>query len=472
MTNVGLLPGDSSLEEMIAATDDGILMDTNRSWSIDDKRLNFQFGCEIGWEIKNGKRGRMLRNPTYTGISPRFWGSMDMLGGPDEWTFWGTPNCGKGQPQQIGHTGIRRCRPASAGSASGSLDDRRDRHGCRRRRARPRDRPRPRRQRGRRGRRSTSGSGRRALTRFATSFIHQNVADEVSHVLLRVALDGRTASSSLDGPTDDETLGRLADNVIAAARVAPRDEGWPGLTPPAAASRSTTGTRRPPRRPRTTGRAESGRSSTRPAASRRPGLLDGGDRGGVRQQRRPRGERPATEATIDGIARTATADGLADGCRRAGGRRRGRGRPPGGGAGAHASDPIDLEPGRYEVVLGQGAVSNLFTFLLVHGFNAKAVEEGRSFVRLGEQQFDPSISLRDDVGDPGMIGLGFDVEGTPRRPLGLVEARRVQAILHTRRTARPPAATPEHRPRGRGRRAVRGAGRQRVVGRAIATRMR
>jgi TldD protein len=105
MTNVGLLPGTDSLESMIAATDDGIHMDTNRSWSIDDKRLNFQFGCEIGWEIKGGKRGRLLKNPTYTGISPRFWGALDMLGGPDEWTFWGTPNCGKGQPMQVGHTG-------------------------------------------------------------------------------------------------------------------------------------------------------------------------------------------------------------------------------------------------------------------------------------------------------------------------------------------------------------------------------
>ena len=105
MTNVGLLPGSDSTESMIAATDDGILMDTNRSWSIDDKRLNFQFGCEIGWEIKNGKRGRLLKNPTYTAISPRFWGALDMLGNRDEWTFWGTPNCGKGQPQQIGHTG-------------------------------------------------------------------------------------------------------------------------------------------------------------------------------------------------------------------------------------------------------------------------------------------------------------------------------------------------------------------------------
>jgi TldD protein len=105
MTNVGLLPGNDSLDAMIAATDDGIHMDTNRSWSIDDKRLNFQFGCEIGWEIKGGKRGRLLKNPTYTGISPRFWGSLDMLGSRDEWKFWGTPNCGKGQPLQIGHTG-------------------------------------------------------------------------------------------------------------------------------------------------------------------------------------------------------------------------------------------------------------------------------------------------------------------------------------------------------------------------------
>jgi len=105
MTNVGLLPGPDSLDSMIAATDDGVLMDTNRSWSIDDKRLNFQFGCEIGWEIKGGKRGQLLRNPTYTGISPRFWGAMDMLGGRAEWTFWGTPNCGKGQPMQVGHTG-------------------------------------------------------------------------------------------------------------------------------------------------------------------------------------------------------------------------------------------------------------------------------------------------------------------------------------------------------------------------------
>ncbi len=105
MTNVGLLPGESSLDEMVAATDDGVFMETNRSWSIDDKRLNFQFGCEVGYEIKRGRLGRLLRNPTYTGITPQFWSSMDLVGGRDEWVFWGTPNCGKGQPLQYGHTG-------------------------------------------------------------------------------------------------------------------------------------------------------------------------------------------------------------------------------------------------------------------------------------------------------------------------------------------------------------------------------
>ena len=105
MTNVGILPGDSSLDEIIADTRHGVLMETNRSWSIDDKRLNFQFGCEVGWEIVDGTRRRMVKNPTYTGITPTFWSSLDRLAGEDEWQAWGVPNCGKGQPMQVGHTG-------------------------------------------------------------------------------------------------------------------------------------------------------------------------------------------------------------------------------------------------------------------------------------------------------------------------------------------------------------------------------
>jgi TldD protein len=105
MTNVGLLPGEGTLDDIIADTDDGVYMATNRSWSIDDKRLNFQFGCEIGYEVKNGKLGRMVKNPTYTGITPQFWGSLDRLAGESEWVHWGIPNCGKGQPMQVAHTG-------------------------------------------------------------------------------------------------------------------------------------------------------------------------------------------------------------------------------------------------------------------------------------------------------------------------------------------------------------------------------
>jgi TldD protein len=105
MTNVSLMPGSWRLADLIADTDDGILMDTNRSWSIDDRRLNFQFGTEIAWEIKGGKPGAMLRNATYTGITPEFWGSCDAVCGADDWVMWGTPNCGKGQPGQSAHTG-------------------------------------------------------------------------------------------------------------------------------------------------------------------------------------------------------------------------------------------------------------------------------------------------------------------------------------------------------------------------------
>lgn len=106
MTNINLLPGEGSLEDLLADVDDGIYMATNKSWSIDDKRKNFQFGCEIAWEIKRGRLGRLLKNPRYTGITPIFWNSCDAVAGPESWRMWGTPNCGKGHPAQtmkVGH---------------------------------------------------------------------------------------------------------------------------------------------------------------------------------------------------------------------------------------------------------------------------------------------------------------------------------------------------------------------------------
>jgi TldD protein len=105
MTNVSLQPGQWTLEDLIADTDDGIYMLTNKSWSIDDKRLNFQFGTELAYEIKNGKLGQMYKNATYTGMTPRFWANCDAICNADLWHVWGTPNCGKGQPMQVAHTG-------------------------------------------------------------------------------------------------------------------------------------------------------------------------------------------------------------------------------------------------------------------------------------------------------------------------------------------------------------------------------
>jgi TldD protein len=105
MTNISILPGSWKYDDLIADTDDAVLMETNRSWSIDDRRYHFQFSTEIGWEIKGGKKTRMLKNPSYSGITTEFWNSCDAICSRKHWTLWGTPNCGKGQPQQTMGTG-------------------------------------------------------------------------------------------------------------------------------------------------------------------------------------------------------------------------------------------------------------------------------------------------------------------------------------------------------------------------------
>ncbi|HET9292271.1 MAG TPA: TldD/PmbA family protein [Actinomycetes bacterium] len=106
MTNVHLEPGQGTLDELVADTADGVLLSVNRSWSIDDRRDNFQFGVEAAWEIRGGRLGRLYRNATYDGRTTELWGSLDAVCGPAEWVVWGVPNCGKGQPYQnarVGH---------------------------------------------------------------------------------------------------------------------------------------------------------------------------------------------------------------------------------------------------------------------------------------------------------------------------------------------------------------------------------
>jgi TldD protein len=104
MTNVSLDPdpkGPKSLDELIADTDDGMLMTTNRSWSIDDLRLNFQFGCEAAWKIEHGKLTTLYKRPLYTGSTPAFWGGCDAICSEDAWRMWGFLSCGKGDPIQL-----------------------------------------------------------------------------------------------------------------------------------------------------------------------------------------------------------------------------------------------------------------------------------------------------------------------------------------------------------------------------------
>ena len=280
--------------------------------------------------------------------------------------------------------------------------------------------------------------GTEALTRFANSFIHQNVATEVNHVLLRVALDGRNASTSIDGPADDASLGRVIDGVLEAMRVRPPDPDWPGLAPRAAApdvehwDDATAAADPDDRAARVRAFVDAGGGlETAGFCSTSAIHVAFASSAGQRLTGR------ATAAELDGIARTPTADGSS---RRASVRLADLdGREVGERAASKARDasnPTDLEPGRYEVILEPDCVANILSFLLIAGFNAKAVEEGRSFANVGDAQFDRSISLRDDVTDPAMSGIPFDVEGTPKRPLDLVRRGVTSGLLHTRRTAR------------------------------------
>jgi len=105
MTNINLLPGAWELDDLLADTDGGLYLATNRSWSIDDRRVNFQFGTEVAYEIEGGKLGQLYKNPSYTGITWEFWGACDAVCNERHWKLFGTPNCGKGEPGQSAHVG-------------------------------------------------------------------------------------------------------------------------------------------------------------------------------------------------------------------------------------------------------------------------------------------------------------------------------------------------------------------------------
>jgi len=279
--------------------------------------------------------------------------------------------------------------------------------------------------------------GRLALTRFANSFIHQNVSEDTVGVWLRVAADGRVAA--LQGNRyDDASLQRLVDGALEAASLQPRDEEWPGVSAPAKV---------PDVRhvdPATKDVAPELRASlVRDFIDAGDGLLGAGYCDSAFQEQsfvNTSGQEATgedTRASIDGIHQTGVSAGSAHQTSMA------IGDIDGSAAGRLAADrarrgmdAFDLKPGEYEVVLAPECVASIAIFLSVYGFSGKAVNEGQSFVELGRQQFDPRVEIFDDPLSTGALGVPFDTEGTPKRRLGLVSAGVTSAIAHDRRSAK------------------------------------
>jgi len=284
----------------------------------------------------------------------------------------------------------------------------------------------------------TVSSGRSALTRFANSAIHQNVADDATWVGLQVAVDGRWATTATTA-TDGEALNRLVERALEAAPLRSVDPDWPGLAPPEPAAPvdhydEPTASAPPEERARVVrdfvdaggGLAGAGFCETN------------GWRTAFANSAGQRLEGRSTRATVEAIHRTATSDGrgwqssgrLADLDGAAAGRTAAEKARTGD------SNTRELPPGPYEVVLEPACVADVLDFLVGHGFNAKAHAEGRSFVELGEAQLDPAITLWDDATDARAVGRAFDAEGTPKRRLDLVGDGVCLALAHDRRTAR------------------------------------
>jgi predicted Zn-dependent protease len=275
-----------------------------------------------------------------------------------------------------------------------------------------------------------------ALTRFANSFIHQNVADESAMVWLRLHADGRTAGGSTNR-TDADGLADLVSRTVEAVRLAPADPAWPGLAPPA----PLTGA--PDFDPATAAASPAERAErVRAFVDAAGGLTTAGYcrtldwASAFANSAGQSVECRTSDASMDGIARLDGCDGVARiassrlsdvdgavlGARAAAKARAGTG-------------AVELPPGRYEVVMEPGAVADLLFNLALYGFNGKAFVERRSFVELGAGQLDPSVTLVDDPLAAGRVGRSFDGEGTPKRRQLLVEAGVSTAMAHDRRTA-------------------------------------
>ncbi len=280
-----------------------------------------------------------------------------------------------------------------------------------------------------------------ALTRFANSAIHQNVADASTTVRLRLHLDGRTSTGSTT-MTGADGLAALVERVVAAARLCPPDAGWPGLTPPTPLPAGPDGAPLGAGYDVATARAtpDERAARVRDFVEAAGGLETAGycrttyTSAAFANSAGHAVEGRSAEAAMDGIARLGGADGVA---RLAGGRLADL---DGAALGARAAakaraagGAVELPPGRYEVVLEPAAVADLLQNLSYYAFNGKSYAERQSFCEPGVQQFDPAVTIVEQA--PGELGLPFDAEGTPRTALTLVDAGVTRSLTHDRRTA-------------------------------------
>ena len=259
MTNLHLEPGEGSLEDLLADVDDGIFFATNKSWSIDDKRLNFQFGTEIAWEIKKGKLGRMLRDATYTGSTPVFWGSLDGVAGPEEWRMRGLDELRQG-PAGPARARLARRLARTVPERPGRRALVRERR-ARARLARARSRV--------RGRgRGLVHRERSGFARFAASAVHQpTLIDEERHAARG---PGRQRRNGPTNRTDEEGAREAARRAERGRRQRAARPGVPRARAAAPLPTSPAGTRRPRRsRPRGSPRAPGRRSAPRAARALR-----------------------------------------------------------------------------------------------------------------------------------------------------------------------------------------------------------
>lgn len=295
-------------------------------------------------------------------------------------------------------------------------------------------------------------STRGGLTRFATSFIHQNVAEDATTVAITLAVDGRVASATTTD-TSDAALARLLDATLEAARVRPADPYYAGLAPPSEPSPvdhwdDATADADPAARAAVVaafvdaieaagGGGAAGGAEAAGYCATTASVVALATSAGLRRRGR------TTSADLSGVARIDGAEG------RGGSIAASLTALDGSAAGTQAGDtaraaldPVEIDAGEYEVVLETGCVASILDFFSLYGFNAKMHAEGQSFVHLGDEQFDPAVALWDDVADPRAIGLGFDADGVRRRRLDLIDAGRSVALAYDRRTAHREGAEP------------------------------